>query len=58
MFGLNSIWRYSTSHIYHLSVSETKSFLFTASVDYENLLYAYMMCRVYELIEIRRYSKI
>ena len=32
MFGLNSILRYSRSHIYHLSVSETNSFWLSASI--------------------------
>ena len=42
MFGLYCVLRYILSHLYHLSVSEMKSFSFTASVDDENLLYAYM----------------
>ena len=33
---------YYASHIYHLSVSDLKSFSFMASVDDKNLLYAYM----------------
>ena len=42
MFGLNCILIYIMSHIYHLFVSDLKSFLFMTSVDHENLLYAYM----------------
>ena len=42
MFGLISILRYIMSHIYHLFVSDLKSFSFMTSVDDENLSYAYM----------------
>ena len=42
MFGLNCILIYIMSHIYHLFVSDLKSFLFMTSVDHENLSYAYM----------------
>ena len=50
--------RYIMSHIYHLSVSETRSFSFMTSVDDENLSYAYMGPMPYEFIEIKRYWKI
>ena len=42
MFGLNWILRCIMSDIYHLSVSDLKSFSFMTSVDDEILLYAYM----------------
>ena len=32
MFGLNCILRYIISHMYHLSVSESRSFWFSASI--------------------------
>ena len=55
MFGLNWMLRYIMSHIYHLSVSDLKSFSFTGSVDDKNLSYAYMGPMPYEFIEAKRY---
>ena len=40
--GLKCFIRYIISDIYHLSVSDLKSFSFMGSVDDKNLSYAYM----------------
>ena len=46
MFGLKCILRCIRSLLYHLFVSETKSFSFMTSVDDEYFLYA---CMTYAL---------